>query len=311
MTELSASGAQRGLVFVTGLRGRGVDAMTEVLRALGARRTPAPDLPDSLTDLPEETGPTAWARELHAELAGRYGLRHPESRPESLLAGAHASYDNQAHRALDTWLARAFEEDTEVVVDDPWFPWLVPLWLVAAERADAEVRVVVVVDDPAEHAAREASADDAYPEVALVAEWINTMLILERATRDVPRAFVAHADVVADWTLTLKTLGDGLDIGFVKEAGPGQMIRASESAPTRAETPRDWSELAVPADLARTAQAAKDVLLQLVADEADPAARRTADELRAAFTDRYDLAAATARSSIVDGLKTGRRGAKR
>ncbi|QYJ03277.1 hypothetical protein KUV85_13165 [Nocardioides panacisoli] len=298
----------RQLVFVTGLRGRAVDATVEVLRGLGGRPSPAPDPPEGLVD---SVGPAAWARELHDGLARRYGLRRPETRPDSLLAGAHASYDNEAHRALDRWLRTAFDEADEVVVDDPWFPWLVSLWQVAAGRAGAAIRIVVVVDDPAEHAAAEAAADDAYPEVALAAEWTNTMLTLERATRDEQRCFVSYADLVADWTLTVKNLGDALDLAFVQQAAPGQMIRASEAAPTRPETPRDWSDLAVPADIAGMADATRATLLRLAADRHDAEALAEADRLRARFTERHDLAAATVRSSIIDGVKMGRRGATR
>lgn len=309
MTEATPT-SPRSLLHVTGLRGRGIEALTKILQALGSGAPRDAGLPVAPA---EEYGVAAWAQELHDDLARRYGLVPAEARPDSLLTAAHANYDNEAHRQLDAWLAGEFEVRNDIVVADPWFPWLAPLWQVAADRAGAVEAVVIVVDHPAVHVAQGTFGEETYPDVALAAEWINTMLAIELATRRHRRSLVSFADLVADWTLTVKTLGDDLGVTAIQEAQPGQLIRASERAPqpgTKASAPGSWERLAVPSELRELADATYDGLLGLVRSD-DDSSRATLDTLRQRFADRYELAAATARSSIEDGLKQGRRGAPR
>lgn len=299
----------RSLLHVTGLRGRGVDTLIRILRALGAG---GPKLePDE--EAAASVGPQAWARELHDDLARRYGLVPAEARPDSFLTATHASYDTDAHRRLDEWLATAYARKDHVVVADPWFPWLAPLWQVAVARAGAAEKVAIVVDHPAVHVAQGTFGEQSYPDVALAAEWINTQLALERATRRHRRRVIDHADIAADWTLAVKTLGDDLDLAVVREAQPGALLRASERAPqpgSPTAAPGAWGDLAVPADLREIADATYAALVTLCRTD-DNATRAQLDELRERFADRYELAAATARSSVEDGLKQGRRGAPR
>ena len=44
------------------------------------------------------------------------------------------------------------------------------------------------------------------------AAWINVMLETERATRGAPRAYVAYADLLADWRAELRRVGAALDM---------------------------------------------------------------------------------------------------
>lgn len=98
-----------------------------------------------------------------------------------------------------------------VVIKDPRVTLLSGLWFEAAGLAGFDVAAVIAVRQPTEVIASVAKRNSALPEV-WNALWLKANLLAEAGTRDVPRVFVEHANLVEDWRAEMERVSTALGI---------------------------------------------------------------------------------------------------
>ncbi len=118
-----------------------------------------------------------------------------------------------------------------VAIKDPRSSRVVPLWLDAAREAGARPGAVLMVRHPDEVAASLQRRDALSPSRAHLL-WLRYTLDAERATRDMPRVFVAYEALLRDWRAELER---------IRAQGLGVPLQPSPSAQARVDAFLDGS----------------------------------------------------------------------
>jgi hypothetical protein len=133
-----------------------------------------------------------------------------------------------------------------VVIKDPRVTLLSGLWFEAAELAGFDVATVIAVREPTEVIASVAKRNSALPEV-WNALWLKANLLAEAGTRDVPRVFVEHANLIEDWRGEMErvslALGINLDTrhaGAIEEFLKPNLHHQRDSVPVTDLFGADW-----------------------------------------------------------------------
>jgi len=265
------------VVLVTGAGRSGTSTVAGALSTLGLH-VPGPWVPADATN-PRGFFESEWVVDLHKELLHRLPVvRTVDARPEA-AALVEARVDDPALVGrVAGWLdgVRDGDDDGQVLLKDPRAVWFHDLWRRACARVGAELVFLTMVRHPAQVArSREhaylADADAGFLRrraVGNVAAWTNVAILTEQATRSEPRAFVRHADLVADWRAALAPAvrALGLDVDLHGDAG----ARVDDFVdPALVSATGDLGAIGVPAALADLAEAAWEAMGRLVVDPRD------------------------------------------
>ena len=221
------------------------------------------------------------ATRVHGVLLGEGGLDPDDARPQAWATPA------EPDPRLVTWLEEQFATGDRVVISAPGGAVLLGHYLAAANRAAAQLAVVLMVRHPAD-AVLSGS-------VRGVAGWLNVMLGTERATRTLPRAIVQREELLEDWQEVLTFVEKECGVPLLSAATLAQVSAAGEVVELGlpAATP-DWSTLQMPAwlrDLAARTYAAFSSLADSLGD------LDFVDSLRREYAETYAVAEAMAAPS--------------
>jgi hypothetical protein len=98
-----------------------------------------------------------------------------------------------------------------VVIKELRITCLADIWFDAARSAGYDIATVIPVRHPGEVVASIAARDNLSPEHSS-ALWLKYNLLAERHTREVPRAFVEYANLLADWRHEVTRISAALEI---------------------------------------------------------------------------------------------------
>jgi len=313
---LETSHARR-VVFVVGSGRSGTSTMAGSLQSLGMH-VPQPEVLADETN-PKGFGEPQWVVDLHDELLNRCNVAVSDARPNAWFDAGRLNNIEPIRKRLHAWLEEQFtEEQHELVVKDPRLAWFLPIWRAAAMRCDARPGYVTMLRPVTEVVGSKQRAHDARAnEVNRTAAWVNLMLGCERSTRGEDRAFVRYHDLLDDWTVPVFELGQAFDLDAVKSAAANDIRRVHQYIdPSLRSAPVTWDDLDVPRRLREIAQELWVQLEKLPGGEGDNAETHEAlDQIRAAYTDMYDEAAAMSQSTSLAarraGIREGERNAPR
>ena len=289
--------SERRLVLVVGVGRSGTSLLTGILGQVGFH-VPQPEVKADDTN-PRGFSEPRWVVDFHKRLLDDAFVTTHDARPAALEIAHGLSADGGVYTELRSWLGPQLSRAGHVVVKDPRNVWFLPLWTRCAADLGVETSFAATLRHPAETIA---SARRAYGEwqtdASRAAAWVNLMLETERATRGARRAFVRHADLLADWPAEVRRIGAALDLPALAEADRGRSPQVDAFVdPTLHRNRERWDGLAVPAVLRDMAEEVWILMQSLTAaDGADPARFEAA---RADYAALYADAESIAHSSIV------------
>ncbi len=285
--------AKRTLVLVAGSGRSGTSLFTGLLQRLGFT-VPAPEVPADATN-PRGFAESQWVVDFHTRLLVRARVQVSDARPGAWAQTARLALDPEVRDELRLWLRAQLAASPDVIVKDPRLAWFLPLWRRCAEDLEVAPRVVTMLRHPAAVVeSKQRSYGAAQGDVARVAGWLNLTLFTERASRDLPRAFVHYEALLDDWPGTVAAVGETLDLDVVRHA-PAPAMRAAHELLDRglSRSRPAWGEVRMPPSLLALADEVWDALC------AEPRAAERCDALRAAYVELYADAEAIAQSSLV------------
>jgi hypothetical protein len=282
---------------VAGSGRSGTSLFTGILQRLGYT-VPAPEVPADESN-PRGFAESQWVIDFHARLLRTAQVQAADSRPAAWALTTKVALDEAVQWELRTWLARQFDETSDIIVKDPRLSWFLPLWRRCAQDVGAVPQFVTMLRHPAAVIDSKQRWYGAWQgEVARAAGWINLTLFTERATRDSPRAFVHYDDLLDDWTRTIAGVARVLDLAVVRDAPPAAMRAVHAFVdPTLSRSAPDWGDMKMPVPLREHAEAVWTQVAQL-ADARPGTSTDELDALRARYLELYANAEAIAQSSI-------------
>jgi hypothetical protein len=108
-------------------------------------------------------------------------------------------------------IAQEFPKGDLLVLKDPRICRLLPIWLAALEQSNIDVSALLISRNPLEVAASLKTRN----QINLTQSnllWLEHMLLAEKQTRHLPRAFIGFDDLLGDWRSTLTDAFDCLGI---------------------------------------------------------------------------------------------------
>lgn len=294
------------LILVVGVGRSGTSLFAGIMGQLGFR-IPQPEVTADETN-PRGFGEPRWVVDFHTRLMRRRRVTVFDARPAAWELTAAASAEPEVGDELRGWLAGELNGDEAVVVvKDPRVGWFLPLWTSTARALGVPAAFVTMLRHPAQILT---SAKRSYgtwqTDASRAAAWINVMLETERATRDEPRAFIAYADLLADWAAELRRAGDRLGIPALAQLEPGAHPEVDAFVdPSLFRNRTGWEGLEVPQ---RVVDLAEEVWALLADADAHAAAL---DACRTRYDELYGEAEAIAHSSVIAVRPRKRGGAGR
>ncbi|MDX6663913.1 MAG: hypothetical protein QOG68_119 [Solirubrobacteraceae bacterium] len=281
------------VILVVGVGRSGTSLFAGIMGQLGFR-IPQPEIVADETN-PKGFGEPQWVVDFHTRLMRRKRVTVFDARPKAWELTAAVSAEPEVVAELRAWLKAEVDQADAVVVKDPRIGWFLPLWNQAAADIGVTPAFVTMLRHPAQILT---SAKKSYgtwqTDASRAAAWINVMLETERATRGTRRAFVAYADLLADWAAELRRAG-----GVLGNAQLAQLDRAAHPEvdefvdPSLFRNRTGWEGLDVPPRVADLAEAVWGLL-------ADPDANAGAlDAARVTYDALYGEAEAISHSSVI------------
>jgi hypothetical protein len=295
--ERSSPGGRR-IIFVAGSGRSGTSVITGILERAGYH-IPQPTVIADSTN-PTGFGEPVWVVELHTRLLRQAQVWVSDARPSSWFKCGQIGQRPSVLEEVVAWLESNFAAADNMAVKDPRLGWFLPMWEQAATDVAAAPAVISMLRHPAEVVSSKRTAYGEKPgPTSRTAAWINQMLYLERATRDMARAFVSYDQILNDWTTIVPPLGTGLDQPAIRELSARQMAAISELVDPglRTQLPT-WDGLGVTASVRDLAEESFAALLDLADKPTDASTLARLDECRRAYTQLYDESEAIAYSSV-------------
>jgi hypothetical protein len=308
--EQPAERTGRQLLLVAGQGRSGTSLFTGILHQLGLH-VPQPEVVADRTN-PRGFSEPQWVVDFHQRLLQRNGVHPSDARPSSWATTGQIATRGGVRAELRTWLEEQLADNPLLVVKDPRTAWFLGLWREAARDLDLPLAIVTMLRDPAEVVlSKQTAYGGRLDTTARMAGWVNGMLFGERATRDLPRAFVRYQSLLEDWTNETSRADSQLDMRLVQAATVGQIRAAGKLVdPDLRRSVSSIDDLGLPDQLR---QLALDTWKQLSALADDPAvdagdARVAAlDDLRDQYVRYYEQCEAVARSSVLAAESSARR----
>jgi hypothetical protein len=201
--------AARTAVIVLGMHRSGTSAITRVLGLCGGA-LPARSALDRHDSNPLGHWEPRLIVEAHERFLARSGVRWDDifDYPSEIFGSEHA---DSVRERLTAIARREYGRADLFILKDPRLSRLLPLWRPVLERLDCEPRAVIAVRNPINVAAS-IRRRDGWDEYRALAVWTRYMLAAERDTRDMPRCFVRHEDLVDDWRSTIGKIAQRIDV---------------------------------------------------------------------------------------------------
>jgi hypothetical protein len=296
----------RSLVLVVGSGRSGTSAFSGILQRLGYH-VPTPEVPADSTN-PKGFAESKWVVDFHTALLKLARVQTADARP-SAWADTAAVSGERAASALRTFLRRQFALSDHVLIKDPRLPWFLPLWRRCSTELGVSPRFVATLRHPAAVVASKSQNYGPWQgDASRAAGWLNTMLYVERATRDGLRVFVRYEDLLTDWTKAVASVADKVQLDVIADASPGAIRAADAFVDQRLQrVAASWSGLQVPEPLLDQVEQAWRLLERL----GDKDAKQPVDvstELdcaRERYIAYYRQAEAVAESSINASVRAG------
>ncbi len=300
------------LILVAGSGRSGTSLFSGILKAMGCH-VPQPEVQADDSN-PRGFGEAQWVVDFHTRLLRKASVHTSDARPSAWAATAQVAMDRAVEHELHRWLSAEIAKADHVVIKDPRLLWFPALWDVVGTNVGAAVRYATLLRHPLEVTKSKQTyyAEQLLP-TSRTAGWVNMMLYLERATRGAIRTFVKYDDLLEDWTLTVAAVCEKLDLPVIERVQTPEMRVINQFVdPSLRRSTGDWKSLGVHgavADMAETTWSALERLKE-ASDAEIPAVHAELDELREEYRAFYDLAEATAQSSILAERRRRRSGRK-
>ena len=147
-------------------------------------------------------------------------------------------------------------------------------------------------------------------EVSRTAGWLNQSLFTERATRESPRTFVRYDDLLDDWTRSVASVGEALDLAVIRDAPAASIVKVHDFVDRNLRRSRaTWDDFDIPDALREQIEEVWTLLSELADLEGappEPVIERL-EAARAAYISLYGDAEAIAQSSIAAATRRGGR----
>ena len=197
-------------ILVLGMHRSGTSVLAGVLGLLGA------SLPKNLMP-PDTSNPKGYFEssaivDLHDEMLAALGSSWLDFRrldPTIFDSMPAAAFKER----LLTALRNEYGDAPTFVVKDPRICRFVPLWRSIIESLGAEMRVVIMIRNPAEVVRSLAQRDELPPRYSSYL-WLRHVLDAEFETRHCKRVFVTYSGFMRDWMKVIKEIEDKLDIAL-------------------------------------------------------------------------------------------------
>ncbi len=248
-TNLRVVSSRPRIVLVTGSGRSGTSSVAGTLKRLGLQ-VPQPEV-EADEKNPRGYYEPLWVTEFHKRVLNPVPVRTIDTRPHALEVAAAAVADGQAETELRDWLSGQLDAG-QVLIKDPRAFWILPVWRKVAADLGADIVTLTMLRHPSEVVR---SRDTAYlseqtkqfrrqRETANVAAWVNAAHLTELATRDLPRAFVAYHDLLADWRQAVGRAGEQLGITLDFDGGSASVDEFIDAKLNRSAI--SWDDLSVP-----------------------------------------------------------------
>ncbi len=313
-TPTSPSGRQ--LVIVSGSGRSGTSTAAGTLKKLGLLVPPPEVQPDNTN--PRGFFEPRWVVDFHKRWLAKAGVRTLDARPEAAARVATLSQRPRPRRELATWLSDQFSSP-QLVVKDPRAFWFSNLWLEAAGSVGARMSYLTMLRHPAEvigsrgvhYLSDLEEAQLRERETALLAGWVNVVLVNERATRGHPRVFVPYPSLLKDWRGVMSEVALRLDL-TLEGLDPAQHHPVDDFIDASLHRVRvSWGDLSVPPHLQELAERTWRALTALVDEPEDSAATATLDACRRDYDVMHSHAVALARHATESEISRVRRELRR
>ncbi|HWA01170.1 MAG TPA: glycoside hydrolase family 99-like domain-containing protein [Caulobacterales bacterium] len=206
------------LVFVSGMHRSGTSALTRTLALCGM------DLPRSPVGTRADNPDGFWESAAVVHCNDQI-LAERRSRWDDVWA-SHPARIGQFSRdeiaAAKAALEHEFSFTRMAVLKDPRISVLFPLWRAAAAELDLDTRLVIAVRNPLE-VTNSLLRRDAFPPLKGALLWLSHVIALERASRGVPRVFVAYDDLLRDWRRSIARIERVLGISMPLRTAAGDL----------------------------------------------------------------------------------------
>lgn len=304
------TGRQRSLLVVAGSGRSGTSLMASLAGRLGLL-VPQPEVKANKSN-PSGFGEPRWAVDFHDGLLKSVAVTREDARPEALELAHRVAERPKARARLRGWLEEQFSQSDRVVIKDPRLAWFLELYRVVADEISVDLSVVTMLRDPAESVrSRQLAYTSKIEATTRMAGWLNVMLSVEVASRELPRAIVSYEDLLSQWQATLTAAEKVLPLQLLGAATHEQIQAADELVdPSLRRASPDWDELDLPAQLRELAERAYEALNAMrVAPEggAPSASPELIDATRELYARYYQDSEYVVRSSITAARTAERR----
>ncbi len=193
--------ARKSVLLVLGMHRSGTSALTRVLSLCGGA------LPRTLFEaVPGDNERGYWESrrliEYHEALLSRIGTtmiaEHPIDPAWFDSKDARVAQSELLRIVHDEWGRGLFSQSRCWLIKEPRICRLLPLWRRVLHRTGRRVSVLHAMREPAEVAASLFTRDGMSTALSQRA-WMEHVLLAERYTRDLPRAFVSYDLLMGDW----------------------------------------------------------------------------------------------------------------
>ncbi len=297
------------LLVVAGSGRSGTSLFTGLVSRLGVY-IPQPEIKANETN-PRGFGEPRWALAFHKEMLDSVDVAHDDARPDAWELTGRVAGQPEPRTRLREWLEEQFAVSDRVVVKDPRLAPFLELYRAVAEELGVGLAVVTMLRHPAETVrSKEMYYGDKLGSSARMAGWLNMMLSVELASRDLPRAVIRFDDLLAAWLPTLTAAERSLSVPLTSEAGEDRLRVADELVdPSLRRAAPGWGELELPARLRDLAERAYHELDSRAVDPEAAVSEKpeVLDEVREEYARYYRESEAVARSSIRAARMTTRK----
>jgi hypothetical protein len=297
------------LLVVAGSGRSGTSLFTGLVSRLGVY-IPQPEIKANETN-PRGFGEPRWALAFHKEMLDSVDVAHDDARPDAWELTGQVAERAQPRRRLRDWLEEQFAVSDRVVVKDPRLAPFLELYRRVAGDLGVDLSVATMLRHPAETVrSKEMYYGDKLGSAARMAGWLNMMLSVELASRDLPRAVVRFDDLLTRWQPTLAAAERPLAVELTSRATQEQVRAADELVdPGLRRVAPGWAELELPA---RLRELAERTYQELDARAVEPEAlgiekSEVLDEAREEYARYYRESEAVVRSSIRAARMTTRK----
>jgi O-antigen biosynthesis protein len=238
----------RRAIFVLGMHRSGTSALTRVVNLLGA------DLPSNLMAANQANEAGYFESNdlmiIHDQLLKSAGSDWQDWRafnPDWYTSPAAPAFKERVLAVL----RHDYSRSPLFVIKDPRACRFFPFWRDVLEEFGAAPAVAIPVRNPLE-VMDSLRRRDGFPLAKAALLWLRHVIDAERATRDLPRAFVTYDALLSDWQRVIASLGAGLGVSWPRRGAATDLeierslatqlrhhVAAPESLATRAEIV-DW-----------------------------------------------------------------------